>query len=135
MGLTSEKAAMEAPVGQKSQKQHEFALASVSDLASSSSSSDVASSSPPAIARFGADCGIPELRFNMECASGAVVNVDLRTAQVCFHLFFCGFVFRCLFDCRESEGKWKNDKEAESELRSLRILWLRGTCLVAFCEF
>ncbi|XP_024022623.1 probable histone-arginine methyltransferase 1.4 isoform X2 [Morus notabilis] len=73
---------MEAPVGQKSQKLHEFALASVSDLAPSSSSSDVASSSPPAIARFGADCGIPELRFNMECASGAVVNVDLRTAKL-----------------------------------------------------
>lgn len=81
MGLTSEKAAMEASVGQKAQKQHEFALASVSELASSSSSSDVAWSSP-AIARFAGDCGIQELRFYTESEPVTVVNVDLRAAKL-----------------------------------------------------
>lgn len=80
---------MEASVGQKAQKQHEFALASVSELApsSSSSSSDVAWSSP-AIARFASDCGIPELRFHTESELVAVVNVDLQAAKVRFPFVF-----------------------------------------------
>ncbi|KAM6545175.1 hypothetical protein CsatB_025911 [Cannabis sativa] len=72
---------MEASAEKKSHKQQEFALASVSELASSSSSSSALSSSP-IVARFSVDGGIPELRFYQESQSFAVVNVDLRVAQL-----------------------------------------------------
>ncbi|XP_062108641.1 probable histone-arginine methyltransferase 1.4 isoform X2 [Humulus lupulus] len=70
---------MEASVEKKGHKKQEFTLASVSELASSSSS---ALSSSPIVARFSADGGIPELRFYQESQSVAVVNVDLRVAQL-----------------------------------------------------
>ncbi|XP_059456028.1 probable histone-arginine methyltransferase 1.3 isoform X2 [Corylus avellana] len=68
---------MEGPIGQK-HKQLEFALASVSDLSSSSS----AAQSKPVVARFSADSGVAELRFQQESESIAAINVDLQTAKL-----------------------------------------------------
>ncbi|KAL6293166.1 hypothetical protein ACE6H2_001308 [Prunus campanulata] len=70
---------MEGSKGE-AQKQQEFALASISELASSSSSSS--SSLTPAVARFSAEDGVGELRFQQEAESDARVNVDLQTAQL-----------------------------------------------------
>lgn len=68
---------MEGPVGQK-EKQQEFTLVSVSDLASCSSESQ----SKPVVARFSDDSGLAELRFHKDSESAAAINVDLRTAQI-----------------------------------------------------
>lgn len=68
---------MEGPIGQK-HKQLEFALASVSELSSSSS----AAQSKPVVARFSADSGVAELRFQQESESIAAINVDLQTAKL-----------------------------------------------------
>ncbi|KAE8076758.1 hypothetical protein FH972_015385 [Carpinus fangiana] len=68
---------MEGPIGQK-HKQLEFALASVSELSSSSS----AAKSKPVVARFSADSGVAELRFLQESESIAAINVDLQTAKL-----------------------------------------------------
>lgn len=68
---------MEGPKEEK-QKQEEFALVSVSELASSSSES----SSKPVVARFCADSGLAEFRFHKETESIAAINVDLRTSQI-----------------------------------------------------
>ncbi|ONI28299.1 hypothetical protein PRUPE_1G136600 [Prunus persica] len=68
---------MEGLKGEEAQKQ-EFVLASVSELASSSSSSSLT----PAVARFSAEDGVGELRFQQEAESDARVNVDLQTAQL-----------------------------------------------------
>ena len=86
---------MEASVALKAQKQQEFALASIAELASPSPSPP--SSSPPVIARFGADSGVPELRIHRESEPVASVSVDLREAQVRFASFsdFC-FGFRLI---------------------------------------
>ncbi|VVA16786.1 PREDICTED: histone-arginine methyltransferase [Prunus dulcis] len=69
---------MEGSKGEEAQKQKEFVLASVSELASSSSSSSLT----PAVARFSAEDGVGELRFQQEAESDAGVNVDLQTAQL-----------------------------------------------------
>ncbi|XP_021806230.1 probable histone-arginine methyltransferase 1.4 isoform X1 [Prunus avium] len=69
---------MEGSKGEEAQKQQEFALASISELASSSSSSSLT----PAVARFSAEDGVGELRFQQEAESDARVNVDLQTAQL-----------------------------------------------------
>ncbi|KAI5349517.1 hypothetical protein L3X38_002405 [Prunus dulcis] len=69
---------MEGSKGEEAQKQKEFVLASVSELASSSSSSSLT----PAVARFSAEDGVGELRFQQEAESDARVNVDLQTAQL-----------------------------------------------------
>ncbi|XP_021825212.1 uncharacterized protein LOC110766231 isoform X2 [Prunus avium] len=69
---------MEGSRGEEAQKQQEFALASISELASSSSSSSLT----PAVARFSAEDGVVELRFQQEAESDARVNVDLQTAQI-----------------------------------------------------
>jgi histone-arginine methyltransferase CARM1 len=80
---------MEGPIGQK-QKQLEFALASVSELSSASS----AAQSKPLVARFSADFGVAELRFQQESESIAAINVDLPTAKVSFSFFL--FLFEGL---------------------------------------
>jgi histone-arginine methyltransferase CARM1 len=77
---------MEGLIGQK-HKQLEFALASVSELSSSSS----AAQSKPVVARFSADSGVPELRFQQEPESIAAINVDLLTAKVSFNFSFFFF--------------------------------------------
>jgi histone-arginine methyltransferase CARM1 len=83
---------MDGPIGQK-HKQLEFALASVSELSSSSS----AAQSKPVVARFSADSGVAELRFQQESESIAAINVDLQTAKVSFSfLFFFFFLFEGL---------------------------------------
>lgn len=90
--LSSEKAAvaaMEASLEKKVHKQQVFPLASIAELASSFS---VSSSSSSIFARFSADSGIPELRFDQESASVVILNVDLRVAQVSSLFFF--FFFR-----------------------------------------
>lgn len=79
---------MEGLKGEEAQKQ-EFVLASVSELASSSSSSSLT----PAVARFSAEDGVGELRFQQEAESDARVNVDLQTAQVCFSYLEYAFLF------------------------------------------
>ncbi|CAL8991445.1 unnamed protein product [Prunus brigantina] len=68
---------MEGSKGEEAQKQQEFVLASISELASSSSSSLT-----PAVARFSTEDGVGELRFLQEAESDARVNVDLQTAQL-----------------------------------------------------
>lgn len=73
---------MENSTGLKAQ---EFALVSVSELGSSSSSSS------PAVALFSAENGVPELRFQPESDSAAPVNVDLQAAKVCFSYLDCCF--------------------------------------------
>ncbi|KAL5537419.1 hypothetical protein UlMin_044663 [Ulmus minor] len=73
---------MEGSAGEKAHKESEFALASISELSSSSSSADGVVSSSPAVARFGDNCGVPELRFHQESESLAVIDFDLRTAQL-----------------------------------------------------
>lgn len=74
---------MENSTGLKAQ---EFALVSISELGSSSSSS-----SSPAVALFSAENGVAELRFQPESESAAPVNVDLQTAKVCFSYLDCCF--------------------------------------------
>ncbi|BFG35015.1 hypothetical protein CerSpe_212890 [Prunus speciosa] len=69
---------MEGSRGEEAQKQQEFALASISELASSSSSSSLT----PAVARFSAEDGVVELGFQQEAESDARVNVDLQSAQI-----------------------------------------------------
>ena len=60
-------------------KPQEFALLSISELGSSSSTSAAA------VARFSAgENGAAELRFQPESESAAPVNVDLQAAKVCF---------------------------------------------------
>ncbi|XP_038724152.1 probable histone-arginine methyltransferase 1.3 isoform X1 [Tripterygium wilfordii] len=70
---------MEASVGQKLEQ--EFTLASVSDIASSSSAS-VVSPSAPVIARFSSDSGVSQLRFGSDSEAIDAVNVNLRTAKL-----------------------------------------------------
>ncbi|TQD89945.1 hypothetical protein C1H46_024500 [Malus baccata] len=69
---------MEGSVAETAKKQQVFALASASELASSSSSSTLA----PALARFSAEDGVAELRFQQEAESVARLNVDLLTAKL-----------------------------------------------------
>ncbi|XP_022138590.1 probable histone-arginine methyltransferase 1.3 isoform X2 [Momordica charantia] len=66
---------MEDSLGQKPNQQEEFTLVSISELASSSSSS------APVVARFGGDSGAAELRFRREPDSDDF-TVDLRTSQI-----------------------------------------------------
>ncbi|XP_016648040.1 PREDICTED: probable histone-arginine methyltransferase 1.4 [Prunus mume] len=66
---------MEGSKGEEAQKQQEFVLASISELASSSSSSSLT----PAVARFSSEDGVGE---QQEAESDARVNVDLQTAQL-----------------------------------------------------
>lgn len=75
---------MENSTGLKAQ---EFALVSISELGSSSSSA----SSSPAVALFSAENGVAELRFQPESESAAPLNVDLQTAKVCFSYLDCCF--------------------------------------------
>lgn len=73
---------MEDSVAQK-RNQREFALASLSDLSSSSSSSP-----SPGIARFTCDGSTAELQIQHE-SHQISLTVDLRDAQV--HFSFCLF--------------------------------------------
>ena len=73
----------------KQQQQEEFALASVTELASSSTSSSRSDSkSAPVIARFSAGNGVAVLRFNRDSESTDSISVDVKTARVsqCFFL-------------------------------------------------
>lgn len=76
------KATMEVPQVQK-QKQHQFTLASVSTVVSSSSSSAEPSTSP-VVARFSSDFGFAELRFEPESEPKVATGYDVRTTQVRF---------------------------------------------------
>ncbi|KAI9386368.1 hypothetical protein POPTR_010G014600v4 [Populus trichocarpa] len=69
---------------QSKQQQQEFALASITELASSSSTSSSCSDSQsvPVIARFSADNGVAGLRFNRDSESTDSISVDVRTAQL-----------------------------------------------------
>ncbi|KAJ6889874.1 hypothetical protein NC651_023589 [Populus alba x Populus x berolinensis] len=69
---------------QSKQQQQEFALASITELASSSSTSSPCSDSQsvPVIARFSADNGVAGLRFNRDSESTDSISVDVRTAQL-----------------------------------------------------
>lgn len=81
---------MEGTIGQNTEKQREFALASISELSPSSPSDD---SYFPVVARFSSDSGVTELRFHPESESVAVLNVDLQVSQVRFSNFFLNFVW------------------------------------------
>jgi histone-arginine methyltransferase CARM1 len=78
---------------QSKQQQQEFALASITELASSSSTSSSCSDSQsvPVIARFSADNGVAGLRFNRDSESTDSISVDVRTAQVSQCLFLVSF--------------------------------------------
>ncbi|PQQ18295.1 putative histone-arginine methyltransferase 1.3 isoform X2 [Prunus yedoensis var. nudiflora] len=103
---------MEGSREEEAQKQQEFALASISELASSSSSSSLT----PAVARFSAEDGVVELGFQQEAESDARVNVDLQTAQVCFcYLEYAYFVTVVRLAAKEV------DKRTESEPLSLAL--------------
>ncbi|XP_012083937.1 probable histone-arginine methyltransferase 1.4 isoform X2 [Jatropha curcas] len=65
----------------KQNKQQQFVLASITELSSSSSSS-LAASSLPVVARFSADNGVVELRFLHDSNATDFINVDLSTAQL-----------------------------------------------------
>ncbi|KAG6758850.1 hypothetical protein POTOM_035312 [Populus tomentosa] len=69
---------------QSKQQQQEFALASITELASSSSTSSSCSDSQsvPVIARFSAENGVAGLRFNRNSESTDSISVDVRTAQL-----------------------------------------------------
>ncbi|KAF9673297.1 hypothetical protein SADUNF_Sadunf10G0009500 [Salix dunnii] len=65
------------------QQQEEFALASVTELAcSSTSSSRSDSKSAPVIARFSAGNGVAVLRFNRDSESTDSISVDVKTARL-----------------------------------------------------
>lgn len=103
---------MEGSKGEEAQKQQEFVLASISELASSSSSSSLT----PAVARFSTEDGVGELRFLQEAESDARVNVDLQTAQVCFcYLEYAFFLTIVRLAAKEA------DKRTESEPFSLAL--------------
>ncbi|KAM7488169.1 hypothetical protein LguiB_025653 [Lonicera macranthoides] len=70
---------MEVPQVQK-QKQHQFTLASVSTIVSSSSSSEPSAS--PIVARFSSDSGFAELRFEPESGPKVASGYDVRTTQL-----------------------------------------------------
>ncbi|GAV74905.1 PRMT5 domain-containing protein [Cephalotus follicularis] len=72
---------MEVSTAQKHKQQQEFALASISELASASSSSSLSSSFPVA-ARFSADCGVAELRFRRHFESVDAFSFDLPNAKL-----------------------------------------------------
>lgn len=75
-------------IQKQSKQQQEFALASMTELASSSSSSFCSDSqSVPVTARFSADNGVVELRFNRESESADFISVDVKTAQVSDYYF------------------------------------------------
>ncbi|KAI5581119.1 hypothetical protein POPTR_008G222700v4 [Populus trichocarpa] len=71
-------------IQKQSKQQQEFALASMTELASSSSSSSFCSDSQsvPVTARFSADNGVVELRFNRESESADSISVDVKTARL-----------------------------------------------------
>ncbi|KAH8499610.1 hypothetical protein H0E87_015002, partial [Populus deltoides] len=72
-------------IQKQSKQQQEFALASMTELASSSSSSSSFcsdSQSVPVTARFSADNGDVELRFNRESESADSISVDVKTARL-----------------------------------------------------
>ncbi|XAR57085.1 Histone-arginine N-methyltransferase [Bertholletia excelsa] len=71
---------MEVSKGQK-REHHDFVLASVSELSSSSSSSSPVSASP-AVARLSLGSRAAELRFYRESESNESICIDLRTAQL-----------------------------------------------------
>uniref|UniRef100_A0A6N2MVY5 type I protein arginine methyltransferase n=1 Tax=Salix viminalis TaxID=40686 RepID=A0A6N2MVY5_SALVM len=74
---------MEIQKQSKQQQQEEFALASVTELASSSTSlSRSDSHSAPVIARFSAGNGVAVLRFNRDSESTDSISVDVKTAQL-----------------------------------------------------
>lgn len=110
---------MESPIGQK-HKQLEFALASVSELSSCSS----VAQSKPVVARFSADSGVAELRFQQESESIAAINVDLQTAKVSFSFlfFFRVYFFDCSFGCQEVGGKEGSGKENRLNFLSIIII-------------
>ena len=97
---------MEASSGQR-QGQLEFALASVSELSSSTcaSASSAPSSWPSVVARFSADSGVPELRLYRSNGAAGVISVDLATAQVAvsfgFHCHSCVTFIPSLFFRRD----------------------------------
>ncbi|KAJ7955096.1 Protein arginine N-methyltransferase [Quillaja saponaria] len=65
---------------EKKQKRREFALASISELCPSSSSSSLPS---PATASFSVDGSVPELQFHQESEKTKLqLSVDLQTAQL-----------------------------------------------------
>ena len=117
---------MEGTVGQK-EKQHEFTLVSVSDLASSSSESQ----SKPVVARFSDDSGLAELRFHKESESSAAINVDLRTAQVwlyslrfCYLFQFFYLLFVWLLRKWRKRKQWKRKQIKIQSIIDVFILYL-----------
>lgn len=101
---------MEGLIGQK-HKQLEFALASVSELSSSSS----AAQSKPVVARFSADSGVPELRFQQESESIVAINVDLLTAK----LFKLGPVQSvCISECSDPSKETSYSRGVSIQFRS-----------------
>ncbi|XP_062175350.1 probable histone-arginine methyltransferase 1.3 isoform X2 [Alnus glutinosa] len=101
---------MEGPIGQK-EKQLEFALASVSELSSASS----AAQSKPLVARFSADFGVAELRFQQESESIAAINVDLPTAK----LFKLGPVQSvCISECSDSSKETAYSRGVNVQFRN-----------------
>jgi len=87
-------------IQKQSKQQQEFALASMTELASSSSSSSSFcsdSQSVPVTARFSADNGDVELRFNRESESADSISVDVKTARVSdYYFLFFNLIFFCL---------------------------------------
>jgi histone-arginine methyltransferase CARM1 len=86
-------------IQKQSKQQQEFALASMTELASSSSSSSFCSDSQsvPVTARFSADNGVVELRFNRESESADSISVDVKTARVSdYYFLFFNLIFFCL---------------------------------------
>ena len=90
-------------IQKQSKQQQEFALASMTELASSSSSSSFCSDSQsvPVTARFSADNGDVELRFNRESESADSISVDVKTARVSDY-YFLFLIWFFLFGYRES---------------------------------
>lgn len=86
---------MEVAVGQK-HKQLEFAVASVSELASPSSK---ISTSSTVVACFGFDSGVAEVRFYRESYPDEALHVALPTSQVRFYplMTFFGLLLRLVW--------------------------------------
>ncbi|KAL2530544.1 putative histone-arginine methyltransferase 1.3 [Forsythia ovata] len=66
---------MEVSVGQNKQREQDFLVASISQLAISNNSS------PPGVARFRSDAGVSELQFSPDSGPNDSIHFDLRTAQ------------------------------------------------------
>ena len=74
------------------QKQHQFTLASVSTIASSSEPS-----ASPVVARFSSDSGFAELRFEPESGPKVATGYDVRTTQVRFLFLVFDLALLCFF--------------------------------------